>query len=386
MLNDTGTFRRSRILVVEDDYMVAAALTADLKMLGLEVAGPVPSVETALKIVRASENIDGAILDINLAGTMVFPLADELDRLSLPFFFGTGYNLNIVPARHARKHIVQKPYDIREIIPALRLILPPDADLRAQAMKNNILALLPSAELTALLPSLSVAVLEQGAEIQRQHEPVEQVCFPTTCVGSIIAISPKGQQIEAGLVGLDGFTAFGLVADDHESPYQVVAQVGGECLTMPSSAFVKALDEFPNLRRLAVRFVRTLNIQVGYTALANGRFAVPQRLARWLLMLHDRTAGDSIAITHEYLAVTLGVRRAGVTNALHLLEGDGFIRSLRGRVLIRDRKRLLDFADDAYGFPEAEYSRLMGIAPKHTDRALDEVKQISDRVHSGGVG
>ncbi len=360
MLGTGSTSKAKRILVVEDDYMMADDLAADLISLGLEVVGPAPSIETAMQLLQDSEKIDGAILDINLNGAMVFPLADELDRLSLPFFFGTGYDLDIVPARHALKQFIRKPFDMREIVSALRSILPLDAGGQVVARKNNVLAMLPGGELKALLPALSVIEVPQGEEIQRQHHEVEQVYFPTACVASIIAISPKGQRIEAGLVGLDGLTAFGLVAGDRRSPYQVIIQVGGEALRMSATDFVKALEQLPTLRSLAIRFLRTLSIQAGYTALANGRYGVPQRLARWLLMLHDRTDGDTIVITHEYLAIMLGVRRPGVTDALHLLEGERFIRSLRGRITIRNRTALLGFADDAYGVPETEYHRLMG--------------------------
>jgi CRP-like cAMP-binding protein len=86
---------------------------------------------------------------------------------------------------------------------------------------------------------------------------------------------------------------------------------------------------------------------------------VNERLARWILMCHDRISGDELSLTHEYISVMLAVRRPSVTTALHVLEGNGFIRSTRGIVTIRNRTALEEFARDAYGRPEEEYRRLM---------------------------
>ena len=99
--------------------------------------------------------------------------------------------------------------------------------------------------------------------------------------------------------------------------------------------------------------------QMGRTIVSNLIHPVGRRTARWILLYHDRLDGDEIAITHEELGVMLGVRRSSVTDALHLLEGEGLIRSLRGRVVVRDRVLLEQWATDAYGYAEAEYQRLV---------------------------
>jgi CRP-like cAMP-binding protein len=96
------------------------------------------------------------------------------------------------------------------------------------------------------------------------------------------------------------------------------------------------------------------------TVLANAHYPVDERLARWLLMCHDRWDGDVLPLTHEFMAVMLAVRRPSVTTALHVLEGNRFIRAERGCVTIRDRSALEEFAGDSYGPPEREYERLIG--------------------------
>jgi hypothetical protein len=103
-------------------------------------------------------------------------------------------------------------------------------------------------------------------------------------------------------------------------------------------------------------------LQVASTAYANAHFTVEQRLARWLLMCHDRWHDNELKLTHEFLALMLCVRRPGVTVATHILEGNGLIRAQRGRITILDRAKLIELAGDSYGMAEAEYERV--IAPK----------------------
>nr|WP_274602218.1 helix-turn-helix domain-containing protein [Sphingomonas sp. CFBP 8760] len=92
----------------------------------------------------------------------------------------------------------------------------------------------------------------------------------------------------------------------------------------------------------------------------NATHRVEARLARWLLMCHDRIDGDEIALTHEFMSMMIGAERSKVTITLHVLEGTGLIRAERGRIVIRDRDKLEELAGDGYGIPEAEYRRLIG--------------------------
>jgi CRP-like cAMP-binding protein len=116
----------------------------------------------------------------------------------------------------------------------------------------------------------------------------------------------------------------------------------------------------PSSHAILLRFVQTFMTQVSSTALANGRTKLEPRLARWLLMIHDRSDGPKLRLTHEFLAVMLGVRRPGVTVAMQILEGKGLLRATRGLVHILDRPRLIELAGGSYGVPEAEYLRLTG--------------------------
>lgn len=114
------------------------------------------------------------------------------------------------------------------------------------------------------------------------------------------------------------------------------------------------------MKKLLMRYLQTLTTQTAFTALSNAVHHIHERLARWILMCHDRVDGDEIAVTHEFLALMMAVRRPSVTTALHVLEGDLFIKNERGFIIMRDRPALEAFAADTYGKPEEEYRRLIG--------------------------
>ena len=120
----------------------------------------------------------------------------------------------------------------------------------------------------------------------------------------------------------------------------------------------EALAHSPTLLPILLRFVHVYMVQTASTVLANGRARIPERLARWLLMAGDRVIGDGIALTHEFLATMLGVRRPGVTTALKEFERRGLIDVARGVITILDRGALETEANGYYGTAEAEYKRL----------------------------
>ncbi len=143
------------------------------------------------------------------------------------------------------------------------------------------------------------------------------------------------------------------------SPHRTIVQVAGSGISIPADVFVDALAASHTLQRFLLLFVQTQMVQIASTALANGRFKLEERLARWVLMMDDRTESDRFITTHEFLAIMLGVRRAGVTVALHALEGMGLIRSNRSELVIVDREGLKELAQESYGTAEREYQRLM---------------------------
>jgi CRP-like cAMP-binding protein len=121
----------------------------------------------------------------------------------------------------------------------------------------------------------------------------------------------------------------------------------------------RLLDGLPAFRTVLLRYAQVFLIQISQTAYANARYKVDERLARWILMSADRLGSPS-SLTHDFLAVMLGVRRPSVTDAIHILEGEGLITATRGTIEIRDRVRLEERTAGCYGIPEREYERLIG--------------------------
>ena len=176
----------------------------------------------------------------------------------------------------------------------------------------------------------------------------------------MVARTASGHEAEVGFIGFEGMTGSSLVMGDDRAPHACFVQLEGEAIRIEAGAFNAALAASATLRMFLLRFVNALQTQAGCTALVNARLKLEERLARWLLMCDDRVPGERLAITHEFLAVMLGVRRPGVTVALQLLEGRALIRARRGEIVIRDRTGLLELANGGYGEAEAEYVRLIG--------------------------
>lgn len=225
---------------------------------------------------------------------------------------------------------------------------------------NRLLARLAADELALLAPHLDYVRHERGEVLIEPDRPIACAWFLTSGLCSIIAVASETQGIEVGIAGRDGVVGTPLILDSDRSPHRVFMQVEGASFRIAATALQAALDRSRPLRRLLLHYVQAFAVQLAYTAVSNAVHSIEQRLARWLLMSHDRQDTDEIALTHEFLALMLGVRRPSVTIALHSLEGLGFIKATRGLVTMRSRSALEEFAGMAYGMPEAEYRRLIG--------------------------
>lgn len=230
----------------------------------------------------------------------------------------------------------------------------------SQGPRNMLLATLPEEDWRRIEPRLQAVEIKHRQPIESANQPIEHVYFPICGIVSIVAKSPRGLQIEAGVIGREGMTGLAIIMSNHRSANDAFVQVAGEAHRMSADDLRESMRESEALRQLAQRFVQVFMTQVAQTALANGRAKIEERLARWLLMAQDRLDDGSLQLTHEFIALMLGVRRPGVTDALNDLEGKGLIRSARGVVRIVDRIGLEAAAGGIYGVPEAEYKRLIG--------------------------
>lgn len=226
--------------------------------------------------------------------------------------------------------------------------------------KNTLLTALPAGDLAMLQPLCVSVRLERKESLIRPGEPIKHVHFLQSGIASITQPSPDNGPTEIGLFGRDGMSGMCLLLGQDRSPHDTFIQVGSaDAVRIAATPFVEAVEASETLRKLMLSFVQVMMVQTAQCAVANARHGIEARLARWLLICHDRSDGDEIALTHELLAIMIAAQRSGVTVALHVLEGMGMIRSRRGVVVIRDRAKLEELAGDGYGLAEAEYRRLI---------------------------
>jgi CRP-like cAMP-binding protein len=226
--------------------------------------------------------------------------------------------------------------------------------------RNNLLASLAGPDLEAVARLLEPATLAMNEVIERPNEPVPYAYFPESGIASVIATDGVKRRMEAGPFGREGMSGIPLILATDRSPLETVVQLPGTAHRIAADDLRRLLIDRPTIRDVFARYAQAFTVQTAHTALSAALAVVELRLARWILMLHDRVDGDEMSITHEFIALMLAVRRPGVTVALHELEGRGLIRSTRGRLIVRDRAKLEKMCGGFYGGPEAEYARLIG--------------------------
>jgi CRP-like cAMP-binding protein len=240
-------------------------------------------------------------------------------------------------------------------------------------LQNRLLARISASDLALLEGNLHPVDLPLKTNLEAANTNIESCFFLASGVASVVATGKSGQAIEVGLIGSEGVTGSAPILGSTRSPHATFMQVAGSGFQIGSSHLREAMRNSKSLAETLTKFVHTFMVQISQTALVNGKASVDERLARWLLMAHDRVDSPQFHITHEFLALMLGVRRPGVTNALHDLEGKGVIRSKRNELIVLDRRGLEAAAGWSYGVPEAEYARLFGSVNAHAAPLSDVV-------------
>jgi CRP-like cAMP-binding protein len=249
--------------------------------------------------------------------------------------------------------------------------------------QNRLLRALPPVSFGRLEPYFEKVDLFLKMTLVEPHKVTPHVFFIENGLASVVASAGGGENhhIEVGHIGWDGMSASHVALNVSSTPNHTFMQGAGSALRIPTSVFRKALETDADLRNVILRYVHTYKIQLAQSALANGRYKMHERLARWLLMCHDRMEGNDLAITHEFLATMLGVRRSGVTEHIHVLEGMGIIRNIRGRVRVKDRAGLEEVAGGSYGVPEEEFERLIGKSFSAVKEAEAAAEGLDTLVH-----
>ncbi len=231
--------------------------------------------------------------------------------------------------------------------------------LHQSSTRNRLLAALSPDDFFLLQPHLEPVTFGLRQVVVKAGEAISHVDFVERGQISILAQIEHGR-IEVGMVGPEGITGTPLVLEASISPYTFMSQAESDVLRIPAEVLQAALSWSGTLRTILLHYVHALMTQMAQTAFANASYDIEARLARWILMMHDRLGTDDLPMTHDFLSAMLGNRRSSVTTATHVLEGNGLIRARRGIITVRDRERLEELAGDAYGLAEREYERLFG--------------------------
>lgn len=234
------------------------------------------------------------------------------------------------------------------------------ADVWQGRFRNNLLRRLPETSLERFAGRLERIELPRLYQLSSPHQPMEHAYFFENGIASVVVRSPEGQHSEIGIIGRDGMCPTSAVLDVDADPFSIHMQMHGQAYRIPVPDLKAVLAEDREVHRLLSRYTQALAVQQAYTALSNAVHHIDERLARWILMCHDRADGSDISLTHEFMSIMLAVRRPSVTTALHVLEGKKLIYSERGVVSVRNRAGLEAFARNAYGECEKEYERLIG--------------------------
>jgi CRP-like cAMP-binding protein len=224
--------------------------------------------------------------------------------------------------------------------------------------KNQILAALSPEDYERLAPHLEQVEMKHGHVLYQSNDIIEHVYFPTNSMISLLSQPSDGSSVEIGLTGFEGMTGLSVVLGVERSPHIAMVQIHDGAMRLRTAAVREEFKRGGTLQAALLRFTQSLMLQISQVAACNRLHLVEERLARWLLMSHDRCLGDDLPLTQEFISLMLGVRRAGVTTAAIALHSEGYINYKRGHITITDREGLENYSCDCYRIIKAEFDRL----------------------------
>jgi CRP-like cAMP-binding protein len=228
---------------------------------------------------------------------------------------------------------------------------------RQVSIPNRLLAALPRKDYRKLLPVFEPVKLAFGQILYESQSQIHEVYFPNDCFVSMLTTVDADRAAEVGLIGPEGMIGVPMALGVAVSPFRAVVQGEGAAMRMTTADFRRNFSTSAALKREVYLFTHLLMIQIAQTAACNRFHVVTQRMARWLLMTHDRVNSNEFRITQEFLALMLGVRRVGVSVAMGALRERKIIAYRRGTITILDQRGLLEAACGCYKTVKDTYSR-----------------------------
>jgi CRP-like cAMP-binding protein len=229
------------------------------------------------------------------------------------------------------------------------------------AVRNRLLASLPPTAFERLAASLTPVTLSFKQFLLEADEPIGAAYFIETGMVSYLHYLEGGEALEVGLIGSEGMVGLPLILGVDSASFGAMVQMEGTALRIGPTALRQAFNESEALRNRLLRYMQALHVQVSQTAVCNKHHSLEERLTRWLLMAHDRAGEDQFPMTHEFMSLMLGVRRAGVSITANILKQAGLIHYRNGSMTILDRPGLEDAGCECYGNVQRKFEQLLGV-------------------------
>jgi CRP-like cAMP-binding protein len=226
-------------------------------------------------------------------------------------------------------------------------------------IQNRLLTALPADVLARMLPDLHPVVLNVRRSLITPNRPIEAVYFIESGWVSLVSVLQDGAAAEVGLIGREGMVGVPLVLGTEEGFEEAFVQAKGSALRMQADIFQRTLEQTPSLQRLLLRYCEAIRCQATQLAACNGRHQLEQRFARWLLVAHDRTDGDDLPVTQEFMSMMLCVNRPSITVVAGIFQRAGMIRYRRGRISVVDRSALEAASCECYGAITRRFDHLL---------------------------
>jgi CRP-like cAMP-binding protein len=236
-------------------------------------------------------------------------------------------------------------------------------------IRNQLLKALAPCDYAHIAPYLRACTFRRGDTIWLSGARITDVYFPERAVASMSEVFSGEERCMVGLVGREGMLGWPVLLNCANSPHEVVCRfVAVSGFRIDAACLVWAAKASSSLEHILLRYIHTFTVQMSRTIVSAAADSIGNRVARMILMALDRIGGSEFAVTHQELADLLNVRRASVTDALHILESHGAISSRRNRIIIRDRAMMQVMTERSYGTAELYYNEL--IAPMPASRLL----------------
>ena len=241
------------------------------------------------------------------------------------------------------------------------------ATFLSDGIANRLLISLPNASLKRLQPALELRATAKSEVVKRIDRPVEHYYFVNRGLISLVKTMLDGRSVEIGVIGIEGFTSPHTLFGLNKAATDAIVQIPGNVFCIRRDDLIRFMAEDALLRHTLEKYAHFAHSAIAQTAACNRLHLLEARCCRWLLISHDSARSDTFLLTHEFLAMMLGVQRSGVSVAANFLQKLGLIRYLHGQVTITNRAGLEKATCECYGAMQKEYENLIR-APKNIEK------------------